>query len=229
MIKENDVNGWRWYVGEEGKRYISVTTILDVAQPKYLTDWFKRTSKKEIEKKQKTSRDHGTAIHTAIEKQVKGLEHKIDPEHVKHLDNWKKLRDKHRITGQEAEKVVVSDVWGYAGTVDLVGLYEEQLSVMDVKTGRSYSIKTGWQMAAYKQALEEKGYPKLGMAGLHVPSDGKEPRSFKYTHYDWCWNRFLDCLGAFKGLYFTALSNVEWPWLHVERQWQFDEKLKGDK
>lgn len=221
ISREHD--DFRWYVDHEtGKRYISVTSVLDVAMPKYLQKWMTNTSPKQIEKKRKESTDHGTQIHSYVESSLKGSPVEVDPEHLKHMEQWEGLKTKHDITAVHTEITLVSDKYGFAGTADIIGGFEGKPSVMDLKTGKSYNIKTGWQLAAYKIAAEEMGLGKnLGMACLQIPSDGRPAKAFKYEHYDFCFNRFLDCLGVFKGLYFSRLKAMDWPWLNDETR---DEK-----
>lgn len=209
--------GWRFYQDmDTGNKYLSVTTILDCIVPYYLTKWFKKTSAAQIKKKSQTALDHGSSIHKITENADRGIKQDLTDDQKKHLDRYNQVKKEHKIIPIESEVVVYSDAYGYAGRLDLLAEVDGEMSVCDKKTGRSYDIKTGWQIAAYKYAYEEMhGISGLGMTGIHLPSDDKEPKVFKYEHFDWCWNCFLAAHQAFRGLYFTRLKKENWKWLHI--------------
>ena len=69
------------------------------------------------------------------------------------------------------------------------------------------------EMAAYRLACAEKGAKDLGMIGLQIKRDGSGAKAFVYSHYDFCLQRFLCTLEAFKGMYYGKLDKMNWPFL----------------
>lgn len=211
--RTEDEDGWRWYEGVDGRKYISVTQVLDVATHQRLTNWYKNNSAKKIEKVKLVTADLGTRIHKAVENDLKGVEQKIEPDVAPAFKEWLKLKAEHKIEAKVTERTLYSQVFGFAGTADIVGLFDGKLCVMDIKTG-TYSIKTGWQLAGYKTCWEEATKDmNVGMVGISIHRDGRIGQPFVYEHYDFCFERFLACLEAWKGLYFNKLAKMNWPWL----------------
>lgn len=217
LIRVTDSDNWRWYAESEekfaeGKCWIGVSAVLDVAQHMRLKDWFKNNSKTYIESHSKKTADIGTAIHALIENDLRGVDQSIPQEYKEPFDEWLKLKEQYGISATATEQSVYSNRYGYAGTFDILGLFEDKLCVMDIKTG-TYSIKTGWQLAAYKYAYEEQTPGALGMVGLSVKRDGSPGKPFTYEHYEFCMTTFLSCLQIFKGLYYNKLKKMNWYFL----------------
>jgi hypothetical protein len=100
--------------------------------------------------------------------------------------------------------------------LDILGDFDGHPVIMDLKTGY-YSVKTGWQIAAYKQAYEEMqngAAQGLGMVGISIKRDGSLAQPFVYTHWDYCWRAFLACFTVWKALYFRKLQRLNWVYLH---------------
>jgi hypothetical protein len=131
------------------------------------------------------------------------------------FSRWQKLRLEHHIEGEQFELAVVNKKHGYAGTADIIGRMNGKPTLFDLKSGH-YSTKIGWQLAAYREAYKEMTGEELGMVWLSVPWN-KEMKLFSYEHLDWCFDRFLDSLGVWKGLYYGQLDKMGWRFLHVDR------------
>lgn len=231
LVRLEDGDGWRWYTDEEGQKYISVTQVLDVAMHFRLKKWLANTSvKKAKETKYKTA-NLGTRFHNMVERDLTG-QHVVCPAELKMpYENWQKLKSEKNIKAFKTEQMVNSTVYGYAGSLDIFGTFEDRACIMDIKTGR-YDVKAGWQLAAYRQAfLEGSGYKKeeLGMVGLQVHREGKDVNTFVYEHIDFCFERFLCCLEIFKGLYFYKLNKMKWPWLQHRSLGEHYQVDLGDK
>lgn len=222
-IKFDDKDsGFRWYVHPDtGDRYIGVTTALGIIVEKGLVNWFKSTSKNAQKKKLKKALDHGSKVHAIVENDSKGIKQEVEPEHLAHLEEWHRLKEKHGIKVEHAEMTVHSEEFGYAGTLDMLGEFEGKRVLMDLKTGRGYSIATGHQLAAYKYAYElMSGERDLGMVGIHIPSDGRPSKTFKYKNYDYCFRCFIAALQSFEGRYWKQMKDANWPWLFQDR-WEW--------
>lgn len=229
---EDPETGWRLYAEskahlDRGEFYISVTALLDHITHHRLKKWMKNNTAKAQEKTLKVAGDDGTAIHAAVEADLKGLPVRW-PEHLTKVGGeWAKMKATYHFQG-ETEIQVYSNQFGYAGTADYVGhifmpanpekkIEERSLqAVGDWKSGR-YSIKTGWQLAAYKHAAEELlGYKDLGMFGASLPRGGEPGNVFVYQHLDPCWKAFVCSWYTFKMLYWNTLAKLKWAWLDVD-------------
>lgn len=117
-----------------GREYPSVTqTIRDAGLMGYLSsdEWYL---------------DRGTAVHEATALFDEGVldESELDPRLIGYVDAWKKFRTDSAFKPTEIEKIVLSERYGYAGTIDRDGI--------DIKTG----APCPWhelQAAAYWYAL----------------------------------------------------------------------------
>lgn len=214
-----DSDGWRWYYRETdddtpARWMISVTQILSPVVHERLQSWFKKQDYGAQEKKRKETADIGTLLHDLIAADLRGEKRDI-PDNVKDaFENWQVLKGDYDITASVIETPMCSDLYGFAGTPDLIGTYEGKRAVLDIKTG-AYSIKTGWQLAAYRQMWQEQTGEKLSMVGLQIHRDGEIAKPFVYEYLDECWLAFLSCLNVWRMLYFNKLKKQEWSWLHV--------------
>lgn len=227
-VKRIELDGVRWYESD-GIQYPSVTSILDIIQPKHLTNYFKNNSKAKIQKTLEKTADFGTFGHNYIEMDLKGIKVTIDNEPMQTwANNWHMIKEKHKIKSQKSEQIVVSKKYGFAGQYDHLGECDGSICVIDIKTG-FFSNKVGLQMAAYRQgiieneALTPKGIVELGLVGIQIHRDGREPKVFKYEHLEWCFTKFLHTLECWKHENFQALSKMNWPYLKRDSVKEFYE------
>lgn len=116
--------------------------------------------------------DRGSALHAQMERLATGKKVKESDEIAPLLQWWgeRGITKKHVV---EAEKVVLSLKYRYAGTLDLALELDGALWVVDLKTGKSLYSKYKLQVEGYALAYEEmtgKRVDKLGV--LHL-NDGK--------------------------------------------------------
>ena len=128
---------YRLYLTPDGESLPSVTTILSKTKDKsFLKKWRNRVGEKEAEKIMRESAQIGTALHLYIERLV----------------NKQGYKDLTKI-GQKAQKMAevivkeglkdITDVWGsevhlyypgkYAGTADMIALYQGRPTIIDFK------------------------------------------------------------------------------------------------
>lgn len=211
--RRSDEQGWRWYGNK-----ISVTTVLDqaVANPK-LNQWFKKTSEKQIEKVRTETAKFGTDLHDYFEKVLTGQPlGRIDPKYQPHIDTFLAWRKQHRVKPLHCELSLCSEDLGIAGTCDFVGEIDGVMVVADWKTSTKYKVTYGWQLAGYRHMVAENLGLDTGMVGLQINRRTALPEMFTYQHYDWCDRRFKAALEVFKGLYFSKLDKIGWPWLRKD-------------
>lgn len=130
----------RVYTTPDGNRYPSITTVLSGAKSdsskKALEKWRADVGKKEAKRITKAATNRGTALHKLVEKFIKSKE----PEYPIEGDlNGRLFRQIHpfleRITEiHSLEQPLYSNILKVAGRDDLIGLYDQKLSIVDFKS-----------------------------------------------------------------------------------------------
>lgn len=223
-IKRVDGEDWRTYhlPGKPNEdRLISVTAVLDVPTAKTLKNWMKNNSAAKQEKTLKAAGDFGTELHELIRQDCEGNfcihDAKLSADMIRCYDGWLKIKKEYNIRPLANELTVYDSYTGVAGTLDCIALCDTKFGknipcILDFKTG-FYSVKSGWQMAAYKRCIEKiLGVNNFGMIGISLPRDAsKKCNAFVYEHFDFCYDSFLGALQDFKGLYWSKLQ--DWSYL----------------
>ena len=133
----NTPGTYRTYRTPEGNLYPSVTSVLSASEDKsWYDEWVARVGQEEADLISRKATKRGTRIHKYCENYIQG----IPNEYYNILD---KITFKSiipiidKITKVYAiESQLYSDVLRVAGTVDLIGVYEGNLSVIDWKTSK---------------------------------------------------------------------------------------------
>jgi len=127
--------------------YPSVTTIL---QEMGFVDstWF-----------DEYSRTRGTYVHKAVELYNKGelLEDDLDERLAPYLDAWRRFKQNSDIVILNSELQVHSDIFRYAGTLDIECTMNGKEAIIDLKSGIVAPV-TALQLAAYVMARYENYY-----------------------------------------------------------------------
>ena len=228
-LERVEYEGSRWYrfIGESdpANYFASVTNILSVATHKRLQSWKENVAEETQESVKENAANLGTFLRELIERDLRGeppVDLKYSPENGEPLDladfykRWVKLKEDNQIRAGLTELPVHSKL-GFAGTLDIVGKFKGVSVVMDLKSGR-YSIKSGWQLAAYKHAFEENASCSgMGMVGLSVPWN-QPMKTLIYKHLDFCWNAFEACFTVWKAMYFNELVKMKWRYLKEDEK-----------
>jgi len=93
---------------------------------------------------------------------------------------WKKAHD---IEPLFIEYQLVSEKFGYGGTLDFVGNIDQKIAIMDYKTGTGVYDEAKIQAAAYQQLWEENNPADKGQVGYWLLHLGKEDGEF--APYQW--------------------------------------------
>ena len=135
----------QYYLG--GTELSSVTTILN-----QLND-FGRIPPDVLERK----RQIGTAVHKAAELDDAGNldPDSIDPAVAPYLEGWRKFRRESGFVPEYSEQRVYSTAYQYAGTLDRIGILNNELILLDIKARATDTPETALQTAAYAKAWEE--------------------------------------------------------------------------
>ena len=177
ILTEN-INGKRFYVTPEGKKYPSITTVLSGRNSEGLVRWRQSVGNDVANNIMRTAAKRGTAVHTLVENYLNNEE--LSTQDVlptalftilkSELDNINNIRIQ--------EGGLYSDEYGVAGRVDCIADYKGKLSVIDFKTSTKEK-KEEWvenyfiQGSAYCQMYEERySQPIDQVVILIVTEDG---------------------------------------------------------
>lgn len=137
-----------------GARYPSVTQVIaDMGlygnAADYFTEW---------------SRERGSFVHRIIQWHLSGEldESTIDPVLAPYFDAWRRFEQEAGYVSDACEKVMASDFYKFAGTVDHIGHLNGYYCIIDVKTG-ALSPATAIQMGGYEILMKSPGIRRFGL------------------------------------------------------------------
>lgn len=224
-VRVVDRYGWRFYCKREDmnnpKHWLaSVTNILDLPVNDRTKKYYMSMTKEKWERAVAAG-NAGSICHKIVSEDLMGAKIVPPAGFGPFCDSWAKMRDKNKIEAYVTELPVFNEQYGYAGTLDILGEFRSKAAVMDLKSGRVYDIKTGWQMAAYKYALmdmlcdTEFGWndwhaKDCGMVGLNVTRDGRTSKAYVYRQLPFCFSAFLSAFNTWKSIYVHRLSEIGW-------------------
>ena len=157
------IDGKRFYVTPNDDKYISITTILSNLSKASISRWRTRVGEKEANKVSTKASRRGTSVHNLCERYIKNQDGFLDsgmPNEVEMFQSIEPLLD--RINNiHVVEGALWSDHFKLAGRTDLIGEFDNRLSVVDYKTSNK---KKTWEMchqyfmqgAFYAVAYEER-------------------------------------------------------------------------
>jgi hypothetical protein len=134
-------------------------------------------------------RQIGRATHKCIELHADGALDldSIDPAVQPYFDSWLKFIATKPVLIVDAEKIVYSKTHRVAGRLDLVGVMDDTLWLLDAKCVDKMSPETALQTAAYAELYRETTGTKIAKrGGLQLQPDGSCARLFPYENRsDW--------------------------------------------
>lgn len=238
MTKKNTKRGEFYWVGD--RPYISVTTILKVIDKPALRYWFGKKVYSAVIKDPSLNQNEamkapwrssgkaktrGSTIHSFVEqhrqggdveKMVASLKSNIRPYGEAFL-KWITDND---INFVEHERTVLSHQHGYAGTADMRCHINgnDNIWLLDVKTGKDIYDEVELQLSAYKQGYleENEQVDRIGVLLLETGKDNKPTGNYKFQEMSDRLDEFL----AAKKL---------WEWKNQEKleEYQYFNFLEG--
>jgi genome maintenance exonuclease 1 len=154
VIRVTEPNGYRHYICPvTGKHLPSVTTILSqTADKSFLNEWRQRVGNEKAEQIKKEALGLGTLMHTHLENHILGKPRpggnnlvRVMAERMADTIIARGLVNVDEVYGSE---VVLYYPELFAGTSDLVGVYQGKEAIMDFKTARK--MRTDEQIEDYK-------------------------------------------------------------------------------
>ncbi|MCB1198843.1 MAG: hypothetical protein KDK51_10750 [Deltaproteobacteria bacterium] len=199
-----EINGNRWY-DIDGKKYISVTTALShLVDDDFKNFMLEMQSKGQFDAVMKNAGDTGTQVHQCIENHQKGIElPEVNEKANNAFCNYLAAEVRHTIQKPKYSEVTVySKKYGYAGTMDYVGVIDGQLTVCDWKSGK-FSFKNGFQVAAYRMAAIEMGLIDYdcGSSILYIGKHGEYFKLYTHKQHEFLFEQFLCAMFNHQGLY----------------------------
>lgn len=187
----------RVYKRADGVYYPSVTTILQyMPKARFFEEYLKNVGHNADIILQKAGKE-GTQVHDAAEKLIRGEEvtwmddfgnakysQLVWEMILRFYDFWETYNPKPLFV----EEFVYSDIYQYAGTVDLVIEIGGEKWLLDIKTSNVISKGYDLQLAAYAKAFEEiKGihFDKVGILWLKANTRSKSKREGTYQGRNW--------------------------------------------
>ena len=204
-IERESVDGKRLYATPDGHRVPSVTTILSQTKDMtHLHAWRKRVGESEAQRIATESANIGTVMHKSLERHVLGQDRTPGSNLIQQkAHEMANVIIEHGLKG-------VTEVWGaeinlyypelYAGTTDLVGVYNGAPAIMDFKQSRRLK-KAEWvedyylQLVAYAEAHNKLFGTRIRTGRMFICTQANEYQSFEIDDYDkWCdrWYRRVE-------------------------------------
>ena len=195
------------YIGLDGVQVPGTTTVLGILNKPFLVPWANKLGLQGIDstKYKDKMADIGTLAHLFIMNHLRG--EKTDTgdftgNDIKLAENcfasylaWEKS---HTIKPILIEKPIVSDKYGYGGTPDCVGYLDDELVLIDFKTGKALWPEHTYQLAAYRQLSSEQNYHITQGCLLRIgrnDNEGFEEKTIK--RFDREFELFLHCLAIY--------------------------------
>ena len=162
-LRTENIEGKRHYVTPDGNKYISITSLLSNLSKAGIQKWRARVGEVEANKISTKASRQGTRVHSICEGYIKNQDGFLDsgmPNEVEMFQSIEPLLD--RINNiHVVEGALWSDHFKLAGRTDLIGEFDNRLSVVDYKTSNK---KKTWEMchqyfmqgAFYAVAYEER-------------------------------------------------------------------------
>ena len=193
-IERESVDGKRLYATPDGRRVPSVTTILSQTKDMtHLHAWRKRVGESEAQRIATESANIGTVMHKSLERHVLGQDRTPGSNLIQQkAHEMANVIIEHGLKG-------VTEVWGseinlyypelYAGTTDLVGVYNGAPAIMDFKQSRRLK-KTEWvedyylQLVAYAEAHNKQYGTNIRTGRMFICTQANEYQSFEIDDYD---------------------------------------------
>ena len=153
-------DGSRHYITEDGKPYPSVTTIVGLKSREHIKLWRERVGEETANRISTGAARRGTKVHNLIETYLRGEEDVVleNPLERSMFNAIQPVLDE--ILPIVLEAPLISHNLQTAGRVDCIGVFDEQLCIIDFKTSSKYkeyehAQNYFLQMTAYAEALEE--------------------------------------------------------------------------
>ena len=211
MLKKQTLNGSRKYMTPEGRAVPSVTTILDKTKSeeskKALMEWRKRVGPIKAQEITTEAAGRGTRMHKFLENYIKNNDmgtYGTNPYSKQSFDMANTVVKQGLSRCQEIYGTEVSLYFPevYAGTTDVVGMFEKKIAIMDFKQTNKPK-KREWiddyfiQTTAYALAHNEVYNTKINKGVIFMCDPNLQYQEFviegkEFKHYTNLWYQKLE-------------------------------------
>lgn len=189
-------NGKRFYVSPTGDKYPSVTTVTGLLTRDHIKVWRERVGEEVANKISSVAARRGTKMHALFEQYLRAEEELVF-ENILDQAMFNAVQPVlDDIVPIALEAGMYSDSLQMAGQVDCVGLWDDELCIIDFKTSAKYKeeyMADPWfhQMTAYAIMVEELTGEEIDSVVAVVAVDGggvqvfeADPREYVEKLYD---------------------------------------------
>ena len=185
-LKTENINGKRHYVIPNGEKYPSVTTVTGIAARAGIKAWREKVGEAEANKIASMAARRGTKVHKLCEDYLNNIE--LDYGAIEPINHFlfkqiKPVLDTRLTEVYGLEVPLYSKYLRVAGRVDLVGMYDGKVSIIDFKTS-SKRKKREWisnyfqQESAYAVMFEEMFDIPVSQLVTIIAVESDEPQVF---------------------------------------------------
>ena len=193
----SNVNGMRFYEAPNGLKYPSITTVLgkQPGKQKGLQEWRKRVGAQQAAIISGKAARRGTAFHWCVEDYLKNQE--INGEHKeKNFLAYHMFMESKKYLDDNIDQVVLqeqamySDIFKVAGRCDMIGVWNNELAVVDFKTTTTMK-KREWledyfiQCSAYASMYEEHTGEAIDQVVIFMVAEDGQIEIFKEDTKDY--------------------------------------------
>ena len=183
-------NGKRFYQTPDGQKYPSVTTVTGLLTRDHIKLWRERVGEEEANKISSVAARRGTKMHSLFEQYLRAEEELVF-ENILDESMFKAVQPVlDDIIPVALEAGMYSDSLKMAGQVDCVGLWDNELCIIDFKTSAKYKeeyMADPWfhQMTAYAIMVEELTGEEIDSIVAVVAVDGGGVQVFEADPRDY--------------------------------------------
>ena len=185
-LKTENINGKRHYITPNGEKYPSVTTVTGIASRAGIKAWREKVGEAEANKIASMAARRGTKVHKLCEDYLNNIE--LDYSAIEPINHFlfkqiKPVLDTRLTEVYGLEVPLYSSYLRVAGRVDLVGMYDGKVSIIDFKTS-SKRKKREWisnyfqQESAYAVMFEEMFDIPVSQLVTIIAVESDEPQVF---------------------------------------------------
>uniref|UniRef100_A0A6M3IGB9 PD-(D/E)XK nuclease superfamily protein n=1 Tax=viral metagenome TaxID=1070528 RepID=A0A6M3IGB9_9ZZZZ len=198
------------YKDSEGTRVPGATTVIGMLAKPALVAWANKLGLQGIDSTKYVDNlaDIGTLAHHLILCRHKGemadtsdySENQIELA-FNCLKSYTFWEDQHTIKPLLVEAELVSETLKYGGTPDLYCELDGELTLLDFKTGKALYSEVMYQLAAYRNLLNDYGYKVDKCTALRIGRDDSEGFEVKVgKDMDTAFDIFMCCLDLYYGI-----------------------------
>ena len=191
-LKTETVDGKRIYETPNGDKYISITSLLSNLSKASIQKWRERVGEDEARKITTQASRRGTSVHNICESYIKNEYGHLDGRMPNEVDLFSSIQP--LLNRIDNIHVVEGSMWSdhlkLAGRTDLIGEFDNRLSVIDYKTS---SKKKTWEMCNqyfmqgtfYAIAYEERTGIPVDTIVIIMAVENEQPLLFVEKRDDW--------------------------------------------